>query len=387
MKIAIVIAGMNLPGGIERVISIQANYWVRVAGYEVCLLTHLDEACSSFYPLDDMVRNVYIGSLPNRTFWDKIPGVYPLRVVRSRISQYKRVFAQERPDVILTMMHGSENFYMNRCSIGIPIVGVNHITLDLRRGVFERNIIKKQLMKLSFKFQLREFRKYNCVVALSKTDSENLKKLGCKSAFIPNPRTFDLIPNAQNIYERENTIIMVGRFDYHKGQDRILEIWKDLAPQNPEWKLVLVGGGDYQTIIRKMIYEYHIEKQTEIVSNVNNISDYYIRSSIFALTSRTESFGMVILEAMSYRLPCIVYDCENGPRDIIKNGVNGYLIPDGNSEVFKSKLQILINDVNLRDSFVEKSSNTVDNYSVEVVMKSWNNLCKQTITEYETKRN
>lgn len=386
MKIAIIIAGMNVPGGIERVVSIQANYWVSVSGFEVCLLTHLDKKGESFYSLDNRVRNVYIGDLPVYRLYDHLPCLYVLRTIRKRIAQYREVLKKENPDIILTMMHGSENYYLNYCSCRIPVIGINHITLDLRRGCFERNWLKKWFKKVSYYYQMTQFRKYDKIVALSTTDCELLKNCGCDSVYIPNPRTFDVV-NTTGSAHREKTIIMVGRFDYHKGQDRLIEIWKDLAPRNPEWKLVLVGGGDFQTIIRKMIYEYHIEKQTEIVSNVNNISDYYIRSSIFALTSRTESFGMVILEAMSYRLPCIVYDCENGPRDIIKNGVNGYLIPDGDSEVFKSKLQILINDVNLRYSFVEKSSNTLDNYSVEVVMKSWNNLCEQTIREYETKRN
>ncbi len=383
MKIAIIIAGMNIPGGIERVISIQTNYWVRKAGYEVCLLTHLDKACSSFYPLDEKVRNIYIGGLPSKTVLDKIPGVYPLRVIRSRILQYKRVFAQERPDVILTMMHGSENFYMNRCSIGIPIVGVNHITLDLRRGVFERNIIKKQLMKLSFKFQLREFRKYNCVVALSKTDSENLKRLGCKSAFIPNPRTFDILEDLNDKENREKTIIMVGRFDYHKGQDRIIEIWKDLAPKNPDWKLVLVGNGAYKTFISEMIDRYNLSRKVEIVSDVKDVSNLYQRASVFALTSRTESFGMVILEAMANGLPCIVYDCENGPRDIIEDGVNGYLVADGCKDEFIAKLQKLIDNEELRRRFVDESIKKCDSFSLVCIMNQWNQLLDNLLCKYE----
>lgn len=381
MKIGIIIAGMNIPGGIERVVSIQANYWVRKAGYEVCLLTHLDKTCSSFYPLDEKVRNVYIGGLPSKTFLDKIPGIYPLRVIRSRILQYKRVLANEHPNVVLTMMHGTENFYMNRCSLGIPVIGVNHITLDLRRGAFEKNTIKKLLMKLSFKFQLREFRKYNCVVALSKTDSENLKRLGCKSAFIPNPRTFDILEDLNDKENREKTIIMVGRFDYHKGQDRIIEIWKDLAPKNPDWKLVLVGNGAYKTFISEMIDRYNLSRKVEIVSDVKDVSSLYQRASVFALTSRTESFGMVILEAMANGLPCIVYDCENGPRDIIEDGVNGYLVADGCKDEFIAKLQKLIDNEELRRKFANESVVTLKRFSVEEIMSQWKLMLTSLIKE------
>ena len=373
MKIAIIIDSMNKAGGIERVISLMANYWVN-NNYSVCLLTHSDKACFSFYPLDKRVKNIYIGALPKHTIIDYMPGMYPFRVIRKRIFQYKKVIKKEEPDIILSMMHGTENYYLSLFSCGIPIIGVNHITLDLRKGLFDRNILKKLFKQFVFKLQVHEFRKWQAIVALSKTDNEKLISLRCRSKYIPNPRTFDVSRESYSAFSRGKVIIMVGRFDYLKGQDRLIDVWRGLAPLYPEWKLHLVGDGPYLKKVNEKIESYNLSKQVIVTSTVKDIASLYKQSSIFALTSRTESFGMVILEAMANGLPCVVFDCENGPRDIIVDDENGYLVPDGNIKMFGEKLQKLINNKSLCEKFVDNSFKTLNCYSVSVIMKKWDEL-------------
>ena len=167
---------------------------------------------------------------------------------------------------------------------------------------------------------------------------------------------------------------MVGRLDYLKGQDRLLQIWKELADKYKEWKLMFVGDGPLKPNVEMIIRENGLQDRVIIISRTQNIQDYLLKASVFAFTSRSESFGMVLLEAFACGLPVISFDCENGPRDIIKNNVNGFLIADGDTQDFASKLQLLMDNKDIRDRFVQNGYKTLEDYSVEKVMSRWDLL-------------
>lgn len=385
MKIAIIIPGMNMAGGIERVVSMQANYWQKECGYHVCIFTHADSACSSFYSLENGIRILHIGSRPVVSMLDKIPGIYACRILIARIAQYRVCIEREKPDIILSMMHGSENFYLKKVTGNIPVIGVNHISLNLRRGDYIHSSIKRLIHMLLYEFQMVKLRRYDAIVALSKTDCYRLRKSGCHSYYIPNPCSFESDDTGKEKI-RKKRIIMVGRMDYMKGQDRLLNVWKLLAPKNPEWMLMFVGDGDtYEQIAHKVI-ELGLESRVELVRNSNDVYTLLSESSIFAFTSRSESFGMAILEALSCGLPVITYDCENGPRDLIDNYYNGFLIPDDNQVELAKKIQLLIDDDKLRENLMINAIKSSGKFVVEIVMKQWNDLLKDVILKQRRRK-
>lgn len=374
MKIGIIHASMNVAGGIERVVSIQANYWRKKYGYDVVIFTHLDEDCKSFYPLCEGIRIVHIGERPSHKIWNKMYLFYAIRVIKKRILQYKYFIHKENPDIILSTMHGSENYYLKLVSEDIPVIGINHISLNLRHGDYIQSIIKRLIARFLYGIFISKLKSYEAIVALSKTDYVRLRKNGCNSFYIPNPNSFSDVNICTGTYNRKKNIIMVGRIDYLKGQDRLLKIWSFLANANPDWKLVLVGDGNNIDNILILIENYKLKDRVEIICQSKDIRSLLLQSSIFAFTSRSESFGMVILEAFSCGLPVVSFDCENGPRDLIDNYYNGFLIPDDDYSLFASKLQLLIDNPQLRAKMQMNAFQTIMRFDRDLIMAQWDDL-------------
>lgn len=104
------------------------------------------------------------------------------------------------------------------------------------------------------------------------------------------------------------------------------------------------------------------------------------------MTSRFEGFGMVLIEAMTSGLPCIAYDCPCGPRAIIKNNSNGFLIENGNEKLFTTKINELIEDINLRKTIGVVAQKSMEKYNIDTIMKTWNKLFTD-IFEYKKRLN
>ena len=123
-----------------------------------------------------------------------------------------------------------------------------------------------------------------------------------------------------------------------------------------------------------LIEEYNLVSFVVIHGPVKNIGEIYCNSSCFVLASRYEGFGMVLLEAMSYGLPIISYDCKCGPKDLINNGLNGFLVPEGNIEELANTIMRLISN---RDMMIEMGRNAKvesQQYEREVIMQKWIDL-------------
>lgn len=363
---------MAIAGGIERVVSIQANYWSLNKGYQVVILTYLDPEETSFFQLDPAVKIINIGNFGysakhKRNFLSKISTFLP------RIQSYIKHIKKERPDLILTTMHSSDNYFLHYITGNIPIIGINHITLNLRHGDYIQSKVKRLITRIGYRILIQNIRHYNAVVALSRTDCIKLKELRCRSYYIPNPNSINVIETT-TLKQRQQRVIYVGRLDFLKGQDRIINIWKQIVSIHKDWHLTFVGNGPYLSYLQKIVENEQLSDNIEFILETKDIRSLLLESSIFAFTSRTESFGMVLIEAMSCGLPVIAYDCENGPRDIIYNHYNGFLIPDNDATQFVSKLLKLIEDPILRAKFSNNAQQSIACYNENIVMKQWDDL-------------
>lgn len=370
MKILVIIPSMHLAGGIERVVSIQANYWADECHYDVTILVHSDDSCQSFFPLSDGVKIVYVGDRLASSLMDRI---FKIGRLRKRISQFRRAIMHEAPDVVVSTMHGVENFFLRKCTGDIPIIGVNHVTLNMRRGDYLHSTLGTLLQRVKYNYQLSLYRNYDAIVALSKTDCQIFREKGCHAFYIPNPCQFHKVEEELSA-RRKKRVVMVGRMDYLKGYDRLLSIWKNLSKTHRDWQLVLVGDGKLYEKNLHLIERYGLKDCVEIIRKTKNVNAILSESSIFAFTSRSESFGMVILEALSCGLPVVTYDCENGPRDLIDNYYNGFLIPDDNEKLFTEKLSCLMEDESMRESMRNNAVQSCRRFSTPYVMRQWDDL-------------
>lgn len=187
------------------------------------------------------------------------------------------------------------------------------------------------------------------------------------------------IPNFVSSYEcddslfRENYIIAVGRFEYEKGFDRLLQIWDKVVSKKKNWKLVLIGDGTMKDDYLNFIAEKKLRDYVELPGFLSSIEvmKYMNRSKIYALSSYEESFSLTCVEAMQNKLPVVSFDIRVGPRVLIKDGKNGFLVEDGNLDLFAEKLLELMENDTLRMIFGEKAYIYAKEYEEESVMYKW----------------
>ena len=170
----------------------------------------------------------------------------------------------------------------------------------------------------------------------------------------------------------------MGRLEWQKGYDTLVEIWKLVSFKHPDWELVIFGSGTLETEINSLIKDAKLKNIT-IHPFTPDISREYAHSSIFALSSRFEGFPLVLLEAIQHCLPCVVFDCPFGPRDVIDDGKCGYVI-DNNIQQFAEKLSALIENNELRKRFSDAARKKAEMYNIDAIMLIWKNLFESLTT-------
>ncbi|MBC7381822.1 MAG: glycosyltransferase [Bacteroidia bacterium] len=162
---------------------------------------------------------------------------------------------------------------------------------------------------------------------------------------------------------RENIIVNVGRFETTKQQIQLIEIFAGIKTEN--WKLVLIGNGRCLEAAKNKVKLLGIENKVDFTGEVKNVDDYYKKSKIFAFTSILEGFPNALAEALATPLACISYDCSAGPADLITDNNNGYLIEENNISEFRYKLELLMNDEQLRTQFEQNAMLKIKEFSSE----------------------
>ena len=175
--------------------------------------------------------------------------------------------------------------------------------------------------------------------------------------------------------KKENIVLSVGRLENQKGFDLLLPIWKKVQNRVDGWKLYIIGSGSMKKYLQSKITQMNINNTVEILPATPRIIDYYKKSSVYVMTSRYEGLPMVLLEARSFGLPTISFDCPNGPSEIIHDGKDGYVIPMNNGELFSNRLIELIKEKEKRLIFSENSFKDCScRFSSESIIKQWLNL-------------
>lgn len=171
-------------------------------------------------------------------------------------------------------------------------------------------------------------------------------------------------------------VIAVGRLDYQKGFDRLIQAW-DIVQKNrkySDWHLDIFGQGEWHDMLQNMIKERGLSETAHINKPTNSIGSEYAQSSLIVMTSNYEGFGMVLVEAMACGVPAIAFDCKCGPSDIIKDGENGLLVHNGDIEGLAEAMMGVMDDENYRKMLSQNARKVVATYSEEAVMSKWIHL-------------
>lgn len=168
-------------------------------------------------------------------------------------------------------------------------------------------------------------------------------------------------------------IVSVGRLDPIKGFIDLIEIFKKLEKQYPEWTLNIVGDGKQYNELNAKIDELHLKDKVFLLGNKTReeLNKIYSNSSIYVMTSHSESFGLVLLEAESFGIPLVAYDSAQGAKEIIKNAENGFLVSNRDVAEIVSKISALIDNVELRYNMGQTGRNLAKNHTEEKIEEKW----------------
>ena len=392
MKIAYCLFGTYSAGGLERVTAVKAN-WLAEHGYEVYLVTSGHAGRPSYYPLHPSVKHIDLG------LCYEVPGaISRFEAYRRNLPKYRKhkelleqLFAEIRPDIAVAagwhegtflyqLKDGSKKIIehhiwrnANFALYSLYLKQMSHVTL-LRR--VKSGLLVLWNRWLTYK-QGRYDQKFDRLVVLTEEDKTYCTHCPTTSV-IPNPIT---APSSEVSPLSDKVILAVGRLDNQKNFPGLIDIWALIAKDYPDWKLRIVGVGYTDTRILQKVKEYSLEGQFELCPFTNNVQEHYLSSSIFTMTSDFEGFGLVLVEAESMGLPLVSYACPCGPRDIIRDGQDGFLVERGDMKTFAARLRQLIEDEELRRRMGQAAKVNSQRFSLDNVMKQWEALFAELTTE------
>lgn len=176
--------------------------------------------------------------------------------------------------------------------------------------------------------------------------------------------------------KRKNQVISVGRLSPEKGFDRLLFIWKEFLDNNENYILKIVGDGQEKERLIQLAKSLNISDSvvfTGYLSNDETVNEIR-KSKVYAMTSVHEAFGIVLLEAITQGTPIIAYDVRVGPRSIIKDGYNGFLVKENDIEGFVEKLYSLLKEGDIYNNISENAITSSELYSVEKIKRIWSDI-------------
>lgn len=349
--IAFLIMNFSNGGGTERVTSVIANN-LSTRGYTVSVISCREGEKSRFYINDNVTLLSLHGENKSNVFFRKMDAVRKLQ----SIVLERRIDVMVAVDVALYLyLWPLQKKHLCKC------IAWEH---------FNYYIANSRLVKFSRKFAAQNA---DCVIVLGKNDLRNYKayyKKINRIEYIYNPIALSVEKKTDMDKKR---VIAVGRLSRQKGFDLLLEAWKIVEANNTEWTLDIFGEGNLKEELQLQMQTLGL-KNAHLRGYAKNIEEEYINSSIFALSSRYEGFVLVLMEAQAKALPCVSFNCKEGPTETIDDGVNGYLVEEGDVSGFADSLLKLMNDKKLRDSFSEHARKDLGRFDTDVVMEKWEKI-------------
>jgi GalNAc-alpha-(1->4)-GalNAc-alpha-(1->3)-diNAcBac-PP-undecaprenol alpha-1,4-N-acetyl-D-galactosaminyltransferase len=367
MRCTLIIHSLS-SGGAERVISRMGNYWAQ-QGWEITLLTFDDGKEPPFYQLEDRVNHRSLGiakysANPIAGIWNNITSVQGLR----------KAIIKSKPDVVISFMERTNVIALlaNR-GLKIPIL------------VSERN--DPAMLSPGRMWEILRQWTYpaadRVVVQTQRAGNYFAAKLQERIVVMPNPVIMPPIETTATPPQLlgERSLIAVGRLVPQKGFDLLLQAFSKLKDRYPEWNLTILGEGELRPQLESLRQELGLKDRVHLPGRVKNPHEFLKQADIFIMSSRFEGFPNALCEAMVCGLPVISTDCPNGPREIIRDGVDGLLVPSEDIPALAAAMERLMADPQQRSTLAAAAPELADRFSLEKVMLMWESLVKDVIKE------
>ncbi len=384
-------------GGIKRVISILSKEWEGLCNITIISVAPKGTEYTIFGKVSQYILpNIdEILSKKNEEFFSNVIKKEKIDIILHPYAQEKAftqlcINVKEKRNVrFITALHFAimndsktlDSYFFNKYRLRNNVISwIKEIALFIKYQLYtKRNVEKeeisliKNLITNSDKFVLLSRFFINCIKnKISETDLQ-------KVAAINNPTVYSQ-SNAATATKKKQ-VLWCGRVEYSiKRVDRIIDIWKEVAPKYPDWELIVMGSGNIE-------YFRNLTKRLQI-PNITftgscDPTKYYKQGAILCMTSSTEGWGMVLVEAMHYSCATIAYNSYSSLQDIITDGYNGYTVTPFKKQEYIKKLKALMTDKALREQFGQNGMETIKRFDRKIIAKQWIELFREVLTQKE----
>lgn len=363
MKLLVFIHSMH-SGGAERVTATLANHWAE-KGWQVSVVT-MTSSTSDFYEINPDVNRIALDVATN--------SAGPISAIVNnlrRIIALRRVLKEIKPDIALGMM-STANILLALASTGLKgliKIGSEH--------TYPPCIFLGRPWELMRRFT---YGKLDAVTVLTRESAAWVcaHTRAEKTPIIPNAVLFPLPiqePLLSPFKESDQNILLaVGRLDKGKGFDILIEAFQRLADNFSGWQLYILGEGSLRATLQAQIDVIGMVERIFLPGRVGNIGEWYESADLYVMSSRFEGFPNTLAEAMAHGLSAVSFDCDTGPRDIIRHEVDGFLVPAGDVGALETALRRLMGNTELRQQFASRAIEIRERYSLERVVRMWEEL-------------
>lgn len=366
MKIVYITDQLYLYGGAERVLTNKANYLAHLENLSVFIITNEQKGNKFCYEIDSKVNHIDINHEYKRN--QSYFSIANLIKAPFHYFKLKSALNKIKPDIIITLSSQFDYYFLPFINPKIPKIKEFHSS----RHYYNVDRINANKFK-SIIYKLNDYTesKYTHNVILTHDEKKYFKPTN--TVVIPNaltkfPDTFSTLTNKK--------VISAGRIAPVKGFENLILAWKMVSTTNPDWILEIYGNGEekYVEELNHLISVSNLKNTCFIKAATNKIDQKMQEASLYVMSSLTECFPMVLLEAMSVGLPIVSFNCPNGPKNIISHNSDGLLVENGNVEKLAHAIITLIENEEMRYIFSNNGKLNAKKYTKDLIMNKWLNL-------------
>jgi glycosyltransferase involved in cell wall biosynthesis len=365
-------------GGAERVTASLANYWAK-RGWQITIAT-VESIHRDFYYLDPAVQRIGFNlQRKNHGLQQTVTCNF------ARIGTLRKAIRATKPDAVMAMMTNANIILALACR-GLP-----HLCAV---GSERTNPAQDPIARVWGYLRRFCYRGLDAVVALTPECAEWIMRntFAAAAPVIPNPAVWPLDAQAPYISPEtacrpgRKVLLGVGRLCQAKDFSTLIKVFGELAGHHPDWDLVITGTGPEHERLSEQIKALGLCERVFLPGVVGNLGEWYGRSDLYVMTSRYEGFPNSLAEALAHGLPAVSFDCDTGPRDIIRNGLDGLLVAPGDVDALRLALDRMMGDNVLRLRFAERSVEARERFSIERVAGLWEALFRKESSVFKTSR-
>jgi glycosyltransferase involved in cell wall biosynthesis len=280
-------------------------------------------------------------------------------LIASNISSSKFIKKNKYNCVVISGVGEIKHFILARLQLRQKIVAWEHFNASYTHKRFNR------------KFAARFCR---AIVVLTQADANDWHRFlrpKAEIVRISNPLASKPLQSASLKVKK---ILALGRLEEQKRFDLLLDAFMLIAQEFPDWNLRIRGNGSKEEALRQKIQDLGLRHRVEILPVTPDVETEYLNASIYAMSSKFEGLPMTLIEAMSYGLPCVSFDCPNGPSEIIADGKNGFIVPYGDTKALAKRLSSIMADEALKTTLGAQARASVEKFAIHPILVEWEKL-------------